>query len=82
MTILYVWQTVKCKCKFADKECFQIIKGKQMSIGIDCLREFSFVLDFFFFFGGQPGHNYPTFRVPDRALGGHLPSDHHQLRAR
>ena len=25
LTLLYVWQTAKCKCKFADKECFQII---------------------------------------------------------
>ena len=43
-----------------------------MSIGIHCLREFSFI----FFFGGQPGHNYPTLRVPDGALGGHWHPDH------
>ena len=29
----------------------------------------------------QPGHNYPTFRVPDGALGGHWHPDLHQFRA-
>ena len=37
-----------------------------MSIGIDCLREFLFVKKKN---GGQPGHNSPTIRVPDGALG-------------